>query len=109
MDQVQKKTEALLLSVKESDEYVRYQKASEEIRKYPALKEKADEFRRQNYEFQSNETEHFEEGDRLRAEYACMLEQPVVWEYLLAETAVCRMLRRITWRLLEDLDIESGF
>ena len=54
MSQVQKAVEDLITAVKECEEYHRYQKAREKMFQYPVLKEKADEFRRLNYDFQCN-------------------------------------------------------
>lgn len=109
MSQVQKAVEDLITAVKECEEYHRYQKAREKMFQYPVLKEKADEFRRLNYDFQCNGTNHFEESDRLSQEFAYVLEHPVVWEYLMAENAVCRILRQVNWDLLQNLDFELDF
>lgn len=109
MNQVQKITEALLIAIEESEEYQRYQKAKQEIAQYPVLKEQADEFRRRNYEFQCGGADHFEEGDRLAAEFSHVMEHPAVWEYLEAENAFCRVIREIDRKIFDRIDFELDF
>lgn len=109
MNQVQKITESLMLAIEESEEYRRYQKAKQTIFQYPVLKEKADEFRRRNYEFQCSGVDHFTEGDRLAEEFSHEMEHPAVWEYLEAENALCRVVREINWRIFDRIDFELDF
>ncbi|MCI9417214.1 MAG: YlbF family regulator [Eubacterium sp.] len=109
MSQVQEMTNALVEAIEESEEYKKYQEAKKKILQYPILKEKADEFRRRNYEFQNSSTDHFEEGDKLWQEFGSVTEHPVVWEYLTAENALCRILRQVSFHLLEKLDFELNF
>lgn len=109
MSQVQEKTEALIAAIEECEEYKRYREAKKKIFHYPVLKEKADEFRRCNYEFQKTHTDHFEESEKLLKEHESVVGHPLVWEYLTAENAFCRMMRQMNWRIFEKLDFEVNF
>lgn len=109
MNQVQEITKNLISAVEESDEYIRYQNAKQEMSKYPLLKEKADEFRKRNYELQNSRMDIFEEADKLQQEYADVIENSVVREYLTAENAFCRVIQQINWQLIESLDFEADF
>lgn len=111
MNQVQAVTRELISAVRQSDEYVRYQKAKQEIFRYPLLKARADEFRKRNYEMQNTrgDIDIFEEADKLQEEYAEVTENPVVREYLTAENAFCRVIQQINWQLIESLDFEADF
>ena len=73
MNQVQEATETLIAAIKESKEYNRYQRAKQELRGYPLLKQQADEFRKKNYDMQNSRMDIFEEADKLQREYACLL------------------------------------
>ena len=109
MDQVQKLTEELLAEMKECKEYLRYQDAKRALDKYPVLKEQVNSFLKQNYEISAGSKNLFEDGERLRQKFAYLIEQPFAWEYLMAENAMCRVLRQVNWRLLEGLKFEIDF
>lgn len=109
MDQVQEVTEELAAAILKSLEYVRYQEARKEIARYPMLKKRADEFRKRNYDLQNSNADIFGEADSLRQEYAYITQNAIVWEYLDAESAFCRVMQRVNWKLMEGLDFELGF
>lgn len=109
MNHVQEATDGLIAAIEECTEYKRYQKAKETLYRYPVLKEKADEFRKNNFNLQSSGADLLEEGENLRRQYAHILENPIVVEYLNAENAMCRLLRRLNWQLLQKLDLEGDF
>lgn len=106
MERVQKATAELIDAVENSKEYVRYLEARQEMRRYPALKKKADAFCLRRYEMQGGGGNIFQEGDALAQEYAYLLDDSLVLEYLNAENAFCRLLRDINWQLLQTLDFE---
>ncbi len=109
MSHVQEVTKELITAIEESPEYIRYQKAKAEINKYPILKAKADEFRKCNYELQNSHKDIFEEADKLQQEYAEVIDNSFVREYLTAEHAFCRVLQQINWQMIETLDFEADF
>lgn len=109
MNQVQEATETLIVAIKESEEYNRYQRAKQELKRYPLLKQQADEFRKKNYDMQNSRMDIFEEADKLQREYAEVINHPVVREYLTAENAFCRIVQQINWQLIENLDFEADF
>lgn len=109
MSQVEEVIDTLISAIKVSDEYLEYQRAKQTILKYPILKEKADEFLRQNYEMQKKSSNLYEHGDHLRREYASVVSNPIIWDYVNAENAFCRILRRVNGSLLEELDFDVAF
>lgn len=109
MGQVQEAIEALISAIKTSDEYLEYQRAKQTILKYPPLKEKADEFLRRNYEMQRKSSNLFEHGDHLQKEYTAAASNPIIRDYLDSENALCRILRRVDYSLLEELDFGVAF
>ena len=109
MNQVQEAIDTLISAIKASEEYVEYQRAKQMILKYPPLKEQADEFLKRNYEMQRKSSNLYEHGDHLRQEYASAVSNPIIWDYLNAENALCRILRQVNICLLEELDFEVAF
>lgn len=109
MNQVQELVKELIAAIKESEEYGEYQRARRHILQYPALKREADAFRKRSYEMQLSGRDLFSEGDRLSKDFEATVKNPVVWEYLNAETAFCKILRQVNWQLLENLDFEIDF
>ncbi len=109
MSQVQEKIRELIAAIKECEEYGRYQNAKQAIEKYPVLKQSADDFCRHKFELQESGADLFDEIDRLQQEYMEIGSNPVIWEYLTAENACCRILRQVNWQLLEQLDFGADF
>lgn len=109
MDEINAALNGLVLAVKNSDEYIRYQKAKEELHKEPELEQSVHEFRRKNFQIQnSGNVNLFDEVDRLEKENTELRRKPVVEEYLSAELAFCRAIQRINWVLIEQLDFDLG-
>ncbi len=109
MEQVQELTEKLTAAISQSAEYIRYQNARQKLAQYPILKKRADEFRKKNYDIQTSDADIFVEADGLRQEYAYITQNDIVWEYLEAENAFCRVLQRVNWQLMEQLEFDAGF
>lgn len=109
MNQVQEVANALVAAIKECEEYEEYQRARQKILQYPILKREADQFRKRSYDMQCGGADIFIEGDRLAKDFEDSVKNPVVWEYLNAENAFCRILRQVNWQLLENLDFELDF
>lgn len=109
MNQVQEITLKLAEALLGCPEYARYQEARSRILKYPALKRDADMFRKRNYELQCSHADVFEEADHLRREYTQMMQEPLVYEYLDAESAFCRVMQQVNWRIMENLNLDVDF
>lgn len=109
MSQVQVETRALISAIEKDEVYIRYQKAKQEISKYPPLKNRTDEFREKNYNLQNCKDSIYKEADHLQEEYKDIIDNPISWEYLIAENGFCRMLQQVQWQLLEGLDFELSF
>lgn len=109
MDEVNAALERLVSAVRNSEEYIRYQRAREELHKEPELEQKVHEFRRKNFQIQnSGNVNLFDEVDRLEKEKTELRRMPVVEEYLSAELAFCRAIQHINWVLIDRLDFDLG-
>ncbi len=109
-DQVEQALLNLVDRIKESDEYIRYRVIQDKIHAMPKLEQEINAFRSENYRVQnSNGTlDIYEETDRMEREYREWRTNPLVSEYLAAESAFCRMFQHINWTLIEAMDFEAG-
>ncbi|MCQ2549821.1 MAG: YlbF family regulator [Lachnospiraceae bacterium] len=107
MKEIQKAIDTFVKAIKNSDVYREYVHQKESVRQVPGLKEKIDEYRKKNYEFQSYEGDDlFEKVDELEEEMDELKEDPLVRAYLAAELEVCRMVQTINVSIAEAVDID---
>lgn len=110
MNYIDEKTESLIHAVKESAEYKEYQRMRELVHLEPEKERAIHEFRRRNFELhRQRDVDLYSEMDRLEKEFAPLRAEPYVNEYLSAELAVCRMVQRINFRLMEEIEFDLGF
>lgn len=109
-DEIQKATEPLLEAIRESQAYRDFELARAELGKYPDKKDRANQFRRQNFIAKNYSAE---DSARERAELYRQRQQlrldPVIDHYLNAELILCRMLRGCAMQILDcaQLDLEN--
>ena len=66
--------------------------------------------RRRNFELHKcRNVDLYTEMDRLENEFASLRAEPYVNEYLAAELSLCRMVQRINFRLMEEIEFDLGF
>lgn len=111
MNQIEAALDGLMEAVRSSGEYIRYQQIRERVHRFPELEEQINGFRRRNYLLQNSQgaVDLYEETSRMEQEYREFRKNPMVGEYLEAETALCRVVQQINWTLIEGLDFEVGF
>ena len=98
----------LLEAIKESPEYVEFQKQNEILKQTPELKERVDAFRGDNYRIQ-NECDSdnlFDVVEQMGKESAELRRHPEVNAYLDAELALCKMMQKICVKLAEGIDMD---
>ena len=98
----------LLEAIKESPEYVEFQKQNEILKKNPELKERVDTFREDNYKVQNecNPEDLFDVVELMGKESAELRRHPEVNAYLDAELALCKMMQKISVKLTEGIDMD---
>ena len=100
---IEESIKGLLEAIKESPEYLEFQKQSD-----IELKARVDTFRADNYKVQ-NECDSdnlFEVVEQMGKESAELRRHPEVNAYLDAELALCKMMQRICIKLGEGIDID---
>lgn len=101
--QIFEETHMFVEQIKQTESYVEYYKALQEVKKEPGLYDRILEFRLKNYELQNNvpEDRMMEESERFENQYEEFCENPLVDRFLAAELAFCRMFQEIT-EIIED-------
>ena len=100
------KTSELIEEIKQSDIYVEYKAALRELQKDPVLLEKADAFRKAQYEEVALHSKPlgFAEASHMEEAYEKIAEYPAIDRFLKAELALCRLLQRIQDNIVEAMD-----
>lgn len=102
---VEDATQELIRKIRESDTYAEYLQQREKLMENPDLFEKADEFRKRNFEIQNDGQDGlFEKMDMLEQEYSEILENPLASDFLNAELAFCRMIQEINMMVAAEVD-----
>ena len=96
--------ESLVEAVKESEEYKEFLRIQELIHNEPEKERAVNEFRRRNFEIHKRR-----DVDRLEQEFAPLRLEPLVNDYLTAELALCRIVQRINYRLMQEIEFDLGF
>ncbi len=98
--------ENMIAAIKGSEVYGKYLTALALVKQQPELKAQIDEYRRKNYEMQSNGDVAFERIEQFEQEYADFRENPLVSDFLASELALCRMIQQINLHITEELNFE---
>ena len=111
MSQIEDAMDGLMTSIRNSEEFIRYQAIKEKAHGFPKLESQITEFRKKNYLLQNSQgtVDLYEETDRMENEYREFRKNPMVSEYLAAENALCKIVQQINWTLIEGLEFEVGF
>lgn len=98
--------EGMIAAIKGSEVYGKYMTALAAVKQQPELKAQIDEYRRKNYEMQSDGEIAFERIEQFEQEYADFRENPLVSDFLAAELALCRTIQQINLHVTEELNFE---
>ncbi len=108
--QMEHALEQLVSAMKNSEEYVRFQRAEAKVAEFSGLQQKIDEFRMNWFTQQVNgSTDLFNKVDLMDEQYTDFRENPYVQEFLAAELAVCRLFQQVNWTILQNLDFNTDF
>lgn len=95
-------------SIKESDEYKSYQYCKNMLRGKPEKLERFMEFRKKNYEIQTNEMldNPYDEVNNLFMEYDTIVHDTIVNDFIRSEQKLMKMMRKLYENIAEDLDFD---
>ena len=96
MGTIDRQVSSLILALQESPEYQDYRKQEKILNQNPALKERVDQFRRENFTTQTQimGEEWSDAIERLTVESAQLRKIPEVNAFLDAELALCKLIQR---------------
>ena len=111
MNQIDEALEGLVQTIREGEEYQKYQAVRAKVHEQPQLEEKIHAFRKKNYEVQNltEEKKLYDQADKLEREGIEFRKDPLVNEYLDAELGICRLFQRINWEIVQKIDFDLGF
>lgn len=105
MSNIDNSIQQLILAILESDSYKEYDIQRRRVNQNPELKRQIDEFRRRNFELQSNNST-LEKIDEFEREYEQFRQIPMVADFLAAELDFCRLMQDISLKVTMAIHFE---
>ena len=111
MNKVELLTEQMKQAILDSDEYRRYVKLNEELKKRPDLKRAVDEFRKQNfyYQYSDDVDDAIGKSEELAKNFAATRSIKLVNDFLVTEMCIDRMIQQICISLVSVMDFDVDF
>lgn len=106
MGAMEQALETFIAAVRESEIYKTYRAELEKVKQFPELKAQIDEFRKRNYQMQSQTDIDFDKLESFEREYEAFREQTLVSDFLAAELALCRMLQKFYMQVTDEIGFE---
>ncbi|MCR5250228.1 MAG: YlbF family regulator [Lachnospiraceae bacterium] len=108
MTEIDNELFTLIEAVKQSRTFKEYDRCRIALKSDPALKERVDRYREENYRLQTMEDDGTLQDriERFAQDNMELSEQPKARAFLDAELALCRMLQEITDRVIRAIDFE---
>ena len=108
MTEVEQAIGNLLSVIKQTKEYEEFRYQLDKINLQPELRRQIDEFRKENFELQNNtpEDQMLQKSEEFEERYQTFRENPLVNDFLAAETAFCRRMQEIHLKITEGLQFE---
>ncbi|MBO5242506.1 MAG: YlbF family regulator [Lachnospiraceae bacterium] len=103
MLELHEQLDEFIVALKHSKVYLEYQEQLKRLCAQPELKQRVDDYRRRNYEIQtqSQQQNMFDEMERFQRESEHLRDIPMVHDFLNAELALCRMIQKVTTTIVE--------
>lgn len=101
-------TQQFVCAIKDTGEYMEYAQQRERISSFPELKEQIDEYRRNNFQMQTDAEpeEIFDKMEEFHKQYEAFMEEPLVSDFLAAELSFCRMMQSAYGMITELLEFD---
>lgn len=108
MCNVEKAVDTLITAIQDTTEYREYQEEKKQMKLYPEIFEKLNEFRQKNFILQQTMEgiKLLEETEKLQNEYEEFHSDSRVHDFLAKELAFCRMMQNINYKITESIHFE---
>ncbi len=108
--EVENSLKNLVTAIKNSKEYQAYWEAKEEVEKDPEKMRDLNRYRTKIYDIQNGGGEDlYYRIDRIEQESEQFRADKAIDRFLAAELALCRMVQKINWTLIEELNFDIEF
>ena len=106
MEKIDAQVDILAQCIKDSQIYRNYRVQVEKLEKQPELLEQINDFRRKNFELQSEQPSEnmLDKVEAFSREYESFRESPLVSDFLQAELELCRLMQEVQIRLTQAND-----
>lgn len=106
MEKIDAQVDLLAQCIKDSQIYRNYRVQVEKLEKQPELLEQINEFRRRNFELQSQQPGEnmLDKVEDFSREYESFRETPLVADFLQAELELCRLMQDVQIKLTQAID-----
>lgn len=106
MEKIDAQVDILAQCIKDSQIYRNYRVQVEKLEKQPELLEQINDFRRKNFELQSEQPSEnmLDKVEAFSREYESFRESPLVSDFLQAELELCRLMQEVQIRLTQAID-----
>lgn len=111
MEEILEETEILTKILKETESYQRYKKNLAALKEQPEVYQKLNIFRRENIALQlmDHAEEYYEKTEELQMQYKDILMESVVMDFLTAEQAVCKMIRKVYDKISVEMQLDISY
>ena len=105
-ENVNQAVEQMVQAIRNTDAYMEYRRQLGRIKEQPELKKQIDDFRTRNFELQTSKDTNFDKIDQFTRENEAFRENPLVSDFLAAESAFCRMMQEIGLYVTDQMKFE---
>lgn len=108
MNDVMYQTKLLNKAIKRSNEYNHYIRTREKLKEQDGLYAQANEFRKRSLYLQLDaEDNMLDEINQLYSEFAHLIANPLVTDFIIAEQRLVKMMQRVDSSIFEGIDIDT--
>ena len=109
MNHVMYQTKLLNKAIKHSNEYNHYIRTREKLKEFPELYSKANEFRKRSLLIQLGaEYNTMDDINVLYSEYADVIANPLVTDFIIAEQRIIKMMQRVDNIIFDGIDLDTS-
>ena len=105
-ENVNQAVEQMVQAIRNTDAYMEYRRQLGRIKEQPELKKQIDDFRTRNFELQTSKDTNFDKIDQFTRENEAFRENPLVSDFLAAESVFCRMMQEIGLYVTDQMKFE---
>ena len=109
--EIMEKTQELRDLILNSVDYTRYRRQLEELKQSEELYGKMNEYRLKALRIQLMEDSEktYEKTQELYTEYSDILNEPLVYQFMITEQTICKTMRNVQNQVFEGIDLDISY